>query len=79
MHDIKLLEIALLHKEYNCAAYLMIGFAAEYLEGEIESSGRTFNKYFPNLPSEVIHLMIIDNTFDCITKLCIGLLAKRAK
>jgi hypothetical protein len=74
MNGRKLLELALLHKEYNCAAYLMIGFAAEYLEGEMESSKDVFNSYVVKLPDEVLRLMIADNTFDCITKLCVTLL-----
>ena len=77
MNDVKLLELALLHKEYNCAAYLMIAFAAEYLEGEMESSMKTFNKYFHTLPSEVLHLMIADNTFGCITKMCVAALISK--
>lgn len=71
MNDYKLLQLALLHKEHNCAAYLMIGFAAEYLEGGIDTSRNVFNKHFQSLPSEVLHLMIADNTFSCITKLCV--------
>lgn len=77
MNDVKLLELALLHKEYNCAAYLMIALAAEYLEGEIESGKNVFNKHFPDLPSEVLHLMIADNTFGCITELCVKSLIKK--
>lgn len=74
MNDRKLLDLALLHKEYNCAAYLMIGFAAEYLEGEMESSKIIFNKYVVQLPDEVLRLMIADNTFECITNICVTLL-----
>lgn len=70
MNDKKLLELALLHKEYNCAAYLMIGFAAEYLEGDIDSSKDVFNSNFRKLPVEVLRIMEADGTFDCITKLC---------
>jgi hypothetical protein len=74
MNDEKLLALALLHKEYNCAAYLMIGFAGEYLEGEMESSKRVFNQYVVQLPDEVLRLMIADNTFNCVTELCVTLL-----
>jgi hypothetical protein len=79
MSDKRLLDLALLHKEYNCAAYLMIGFAAEYLEGEMDRSKDIFNKYLPELPNEVLRLMVADNTFDCITKICNRILEFRTK
>ena len=77
MNEVRLLEIALEHKEHNCVAYLMIGFAGQYLEGEIDSAKDVFNKYFPQLPVEVLRLMAADNTFSCITEICLKALARK--
>lgn len=77
MADKKLLELALTHSEHNCAAYLLIGFAAQYLEGEMDSSKDIFNKYIKEAPDGVLRLMIHDNTFGCVTKICQQILVQR--
>jgi len=66
----EIIEIALIHHEYNTVAFCMVGLAAEYLEGDMERSKDQFNKYFHIVPVEVLRLMIADNTFECISKMC---------
>lgn len=52
-HEEALLIIAINEAAVNTVTEMMLGLMGEYLEGEIDTSGHLFNKYFPKLNREM--------------------------
>lgn len=57
MNDQKLLVLAFNKREWNTVAFIIIGYYAEYIEGDMESGRNKFNKYFKFLPVEALKCM----------------------
>ncbi len=63
-------SIAFENKEWNTILYILDSYAAQYLEGEIESSKDKFNSLFNELPLDVVSKYKESTVFDCVKKLC---------
>lgn len=63
-----LLAKAIAHKEWHTVSHLMVGLAAQFLEGEMDSSAKLFNDTIKLLPVECLMILKEDATFSCVQR-----------
>ena len=65
-----LLQVARDHQEWYSFAHLMDSLAAEYLEGEIDSSCNLFNEWFNRMGVHSLRVLADITVFDSIKRIC---------
>lgn len=59
----KLLQCAILNKEWHCAAHILIELYYEYVEGLVEESMHKYNRYIRLVDVECIDIIIRNTPF----------------
>ena len=72
MNNSRLFVLAFNKREWNTVAFIIIGYYAGYVEGDIESDRIKFNKYFKLLPVKALKCMqeqLVDIRFNLLDQM----------